>query len=150
MVPCKYQSKLHCQECTFPYHQLCSKFVIANTLFLSKSLLPFTCKQVFPKTSVTWSKDINTAKSVALHYATKYNTPIKKLTLSQVLSLVISNEPIESKVFYIEYSTKAPGDPDKVKSCLLSFIESQSLHNSCISIYINKLIPNFSLDYPLL
>lgn len=149
MLPCKYQTQLKCPLCTFPYHNLCTKFVTANTLSLVKSLLPFKYSKQSPKSSISWSRNADTAKSIALSYCKKFNTSVKKLSLSQVLTIVISNEPIESQVFFIDYSTKAPGDPEKVKSCLLSFIESQSLHNACISIYVNKLIPNFSLDYPL-
>lgn len=148
MQCCKYAKELKCDECTAVYYQKCTKFIVAHAAYLSKSLRPFKFNSKVRVTdSVVWSRDISTAKSAALKFAIKLNSDVKKLTLSQVLSIVISNQEIEGNVFYIEYISKTSGDQDKIKGVLTSFIDDMTLRGACVSIYVGPNITGFNLEY---
>lgn len=144
---CKYAEALKCKGCIFAYHKECKRFVTARAKDLSRDLLPFVLSsKVKISSGVTWSRDKNRAKSVALRYAMKLNSPIKKYTFSQVVSLALSNEPVEAQVIYIEYQTKLSGDTEKLKGVLSSFIENCTLRGAMVSIFVSPSIP-FNLEY---
>ena len=146
-VQCKYSSALKCDECTVVYHKQCKKFVVARAKEISSELVPFQySNKVKIDGRVMWSRDVNKAKSVALKYAIKLNTKIKRLSLSQVISLALSNEFPDERVIYIEHSTKLQGDNEKLKGVLNSFVETITLNGGLVSIYVAPTI-QFNLEY---
>lgn len=145
--PCKYQKVLGCSECVHPFHRECKKFLVARAKEISVELNPFIYTSKVKVTHrVMWSRDENKAKSIALKYALKRNTKIRKYTLAQVISLALSNEPVESDVVYIEYSSKLAGDVDKLKGVLTSFVDSVMLRGGCVSLYVAPSLV-FNVDY---
>lgn len=147
MVPCKYQQTLKCSECNVVFYNECKNFRIAHLQYLSQSLRPFKfSSDIQLNSQVVWSKSVNLAKSAALLYAQKRDSVIKKLTLSQVLNLVINSLDFEAQVVYIECNTKITGDVEKVKSCLISFIETLQLQNCSCAVFVNQQL-GINLDY---
>ena len=90
-----------------------------------------------------WSRDINKAKSVAFRNAQKMNKEVKRLTISQVLSIAISGYDVEGDNFYIDCTQKPFGDTDKVKGVLSSFIEDLMLKGCRVVVYVG--FPNFCI-----
>lgn len=148
MQGCKYSNALKCTECTEVYYTKCKKFITAHAAFLSRNIKPFKFNSsVKVKGDVMWSRDQNKCKSVALKYALKLNSEVKKLSLSQVLSLTMSGSDIEGSIFYIEHTTKSTGDIDKIKGVLTSFIENVTLSGAKVVVFIGQGITGFNLDY---
>ena len=146
-VSCKYASALKCNECTVTYHKQCKKFMVARAKDIASEITPFQfSNKVKIEGKVMWSRDANKAKSVALKYALSLNTKIRRLSLSQVISLALSNEFPDERVVYIEHTTKLQGDNEKVKGVLNSFIETLLLNGCLISIYVTPAIA-FNLEY---
>lgn len=144
---CVYAKKLNCMECNFLYRKQCLKFVVTHAKFLSKELGEFIYNsKVSSSDKVMWSRDENKAKSCALKKALKKNTPIKRYSLSQVISLALNNEPIESRLVYVDCSTKISGDLEKIKGVLLSFIDNLLLIGSDVVVYVSPIF-NMKLDY---
>ena len=147
MQGCKYAEHLKCKECTEVFHKKCKKFNLAHAHFLSRNIKPFLYKKVSETHKVAWSTDQNKLKSLAVKSALSVNSEIKKYTLSQVISLILSNQEVEGKVFYIECSQKVQGDIEKVKSVLTSFIEQQTINDSRVYVFISSVV-NIKLEYP--
>ena len=148
MQCCKYAKSVGCSECNAVYYNKCKNFVLAHAASLTRNIRPFKLdSKVKVTTPVVWSRDINKAKSAACKYALKLNSDVVKLTLSQVLSIVISNQELEGKVFFIDYSTKATGDGEKIKGVLTSFIEDTLLKGACVSLYVGTAVTAFNLEY---
>lgn len=144
---CIYAEPLGCKTCEVSLYKQCKKFIVAHAKFLARDLGKFQYSSKFKlDDSVVWSKDINKSKSAALRYALQCNTSVKRYTLSQVISLTLTNEPIEAKVVYIEYQTKLSGDVDKLKGILVSFVDNILLHNGRVSIFVTPSI-SFNLEY---
>lgn len=135
MTPCKYSKVQKCKSCSVVFYNTCKKFLVAHAAELSQNIRPFKfTRQKFHK--VAYSRDMNAAKSLALEAAIKVNSVVKKLSLSQVISLTISNEEIDGRVFYIECKQKVAGDPDKVMNVLQSFIDKIEYEGGCVFIYV--------------
>lgn len=147
MVPCKYQSALKCDKCNVIFYNECKSFRVAHLQYLSQDIRPFKFKSdLVLNSNVVWSKSVNLAKSAALIYASNRDCKIKKVTLSQVLAIQIDSLEFDAQVCYIECNTRITGDVDKVKSCLVSFIERQILNNCACAVFVNQQL-TFNLDY---
>lgn len=137
MKLCEYARYTHCTECNTLLHKECKKFVVARAKMLCKEVLPFTLnQQVKPKDKFCWGRDVSKVKSACFKYASRIGQPIRKLTINQVLAIVLSNEEFEGRVLYIDYTTKVQGDADKVKGVIQSFIDQQLLRGSYIGICV--------------
>lgn len=145
LQPCIYAIKLNCKCCDVAYFKACKKFLKAHYAFLSRNLHKFTYHKINLKSNVVWSRDENLAKSAALQYAIKCNSEVKVLTLSQVISLTVSNTDVEGKVYFIEYRTKMSGEVDKLTGVLSSFVDKATFNGACVVIFISPSIP-FSLS----
>lgn len=148
MVPCKYAQILKCESCNVCYYNTCKKFVVAHAHDLTKVLQPFTLqKLVSLTTNVVWSPDINKAKSAAMSYCLKDNSEVKRLSTSQVLSIMISNQELTGNVFFIDASSKPTGDLEKVKGVLTSFVDEVVLQGGYVSIYTKLGLFPQNFDY---
>lgn len=148
MQPCKYIETTKCKECTAVYYNSCKKFVAVHTAYLVRAIRPF--KSVASITShkqPVWSKDINKAKTVVLKNTLLLNHEVKKLSISQVLTIAISNQEIEGDNFYIECTQRPFGDPEKVKGVLTSFIDDLLLRGARVVVFVGGNMQNFTLEY---
>lgn len=138
---CVYANKVNCNECAVTFYRSCEKFRRMHNLHLVKDLLPFKAKDIeIPSKRVVMSRDINTIKSVIAKVCIKENVSVKKLTLNQVLNLVLNKDELElGKVVYIECKQKPLGEMDKVISVLSGFVDSCELRG--IKVYIYSALP---------
>lgn len=144
---CKYADLLKCTQCTCAFHIQCKKFIVARAKVLTKELGNFIYNsKVKIAFNVVWTNNENKAKSAALRYALKYNARVKRYSMSQIISIALSNEIIEEKVIYIDYNTKLQGDIEKIKGVLCSFIETSLLRGTKVVVYIAPTI-TVKLDY---
>ena len=148
MQKCKYSERLKCDECTFPFYKECPRFVGAHAMFLSDEIRPFRfVNNLDVPAKVVTSRDMQKAKSAALKFAIRMNQPVKKVTVNQVLNIVLSGLDFEGKVIYIEYAKRVSGDADKVDGVVNSFIENATLRGACISIYLGAEVKIISSNY---
>lgn len=134
---CKFAKYTKCTECNTLLHKECKKFTVARAKMLCKDILPFKLNQeVRPKDNMCWGRDISRVKSACFKYANRCGQSIKKLTINQVLSVVLSGDEVDGRVFFIDYSTKAQGDAEKIKGVLQSFIDQQLLRGNYIALYV--------------
>ena len=147
IIPCKYHGCLKCEQCVHTFHKQCKKFIIAHAKESSREIQPFVyTSKIKVSDRVMWSSNENKAKSLALKYALRINAKVTKYTFSQVISLALSNEPVEASVVYIEYKTKLSGDADKLKGVLTSFIDALILRGAFVSLFISSNI-TLKVDY---
>lgn len=148
MQPCKYIQHTKCKECNAVYYNACKKFVAVHAAYLSRSIRPFKLiPDVNASVKPVWTKDINKAKTVALRNSLELNHELKKYSISQVLTLAITNQEIEGDNFYIECIQKPFGDLEKVKGVMTSFIEELLLHGARVVVYVGPSMSNFNLEY---
>ena len=147
MQPCKYVNITKCESCDAIFYAKCKKFVKVHTEFLVRRITPFKFSKQSLGASVVWSKDMNKSKSAALQFAVSKNSEVMKLSLNQVISLTISNEEIDGKVFYIECASKIQGDLEKVLGVLSSFVDKVMYSGACVSIYVAPSLPLSITEY---
>lgn len=145
--PCKYKNYTKCKSCTAVYYKECKTFQKAHIAFLTRNIRPFHFVHQHFSEHVVWSRDEDKAKSAALQYASSLNQEIKVLSMSQVISLTVSNEEVEGKVFYIDYKAKLSGDSEKVLGVLQSFVDKILFQGGCISIYVGATVSQGPKDY---
>lgn len=124
MNKCNFSEDNRCKECTYVYFKDCPNFRRSHRLSLVKELLPF--KGIDYKGRI---RDVNYAagealvKSCAAKTAISLNTQVKRVTLQQVLYIVVSHEEfIYPKVLFIECTQKPMGEPEKIMAVLTGFI----------------------------
>lgn len=135
---CVYADKVHCTECKEVFYRNCKDFCRMHNLSLVKDIIPFDAKKVgeIPSKNVVVSRDLNRIKSLIAKVCINRNTPVKKLTLNQVLSVVLNKEEVEvGKVLYIECKQKPLSELEKVTTVLSGFVDSCSLKGTTIYIY---------------
>lgn len=137
MQPCIYQNITKCSNCDQIVYARCPLFRRAHLARLLRSIYPFQLQTISTQVSdsIVWSRSADIAKSQAANWALKYNSPVVRISLSQVLSLQISNQEVEGKVFYLDCSSKVSTDVEKVLSVVKSFAERLSFNGCVISIY---------------
>lgn len=135
---CGYAQQNGCKQCSVVYFKECKKFLKAHYSFLARKILPLNFSKQKLHDAVVWSRDEDKAKSAALQYAMKFNCEIKHLSLNQVISLTVTNEDVEGKVFYIDYKQKLTGDSEKIVGVLKSFIDKVSMQGSCVSLFVQS------------
>lgn len=137
MKQCLFAQYVKCTECNVFLYKECKKFVVARSKYLCRDIMPFKLSQKLKVPGkFCWGRDSNKMKSVCLHYANKIGQQVKRVTINQVLSVVLSGDEVDGRVFYVDYSEKVQGDPEKVKGVLQSFIDQQLLRGNCISVYV--------------
>lgn len=146
-MECKYKSVLSCKECNVVYVKQCKKFLVAHAKDMSRELLPFKYNSaVKPTAKVVQSVNQDKAKSAALKFAIEKGLRIRKLSMSQVMSIILSGEDNDYTIVYVECNQKVFADVEKVKSVLQSFVDQVTLHGGRVAIY-NSQITNLRFDY---
>ena len=146
-MSCPYKQIAKCRTCTCDKPQACSIFVVVHAKLLSQELLPFKYNSnVSVESKVMWSRSESVAKSIALKYALKKGSKIKKLTLNQVMSIILTNLDFDYSIVYIECPSKVLADSDKVKSVLSTFVDRTLLTGGRVSIWCSQ-TSCLSLDY---
>lgn len=135
---CKFREVLKCKDCKFIVFRNCPDFKRAYLAFLCKNVKPLKYSKVSVSADVVWSKDANKCKSFLVDKAVEYNTQIVRYTLNQVITIVLSNEDIVGKVFYIDCSSKLNGDTEKLTSVLKSFIDRLELSKCFAGLFVGS------------
>ena len=147
MELCRYAEELKCNKCDVMFYQLCKKFVKQHLGFLCKNIMPFKyIKGIKISGNVYVSRDQDRAKTACLLYAQRLNASVNRISLSQVISLTISNTEVEGRIFYIDASSKIQGDLEKVTGVLRSFIDDVLYKGSVVSVFVGNNSINLS-DY---
>lgn len=140
---CVYSEKFGCTTCDQIFYRNCPKFNKARALSLVKEILPFSATAVgnLPKSfKVIYSASESLVKSYCAKFAISKDFSVKKLTLSQVMSLVIAHEDfLYPKVVFIECKTKPLGDSEKVLSIFNAFIDQCIFNNT--KVFVLSKIP---------
>lgn len=146
-MTCVYKDKIKCSVCEYVYNKQCKKFLVAHAKFMAKELLPFKYNSSLSiKDKVIQSSSKEKAKSAALKYAISKGLPVKKLTLSQVMSIVLNNDEADYNIVYIECAQKVFADVEKVKNVVQSFVDMIILHGGRVSIF-NSQVSNIKFEY---
>lgn len=146
-MTCVYKDKLKCTQCSFIYNKQCKKFLVAHAKVIAQELLPFKYNAALRiRDSVVQSINSDKAKSAALRFAMHKGVHIKKLTMSQVMSIVLNGDATDYDIVYIECSQKVFADQEKVKNVIQSFIETIILHGGRVSIYVSQ-VSNLKFEY---
>ena len=140
MIKCKYSSITKCTECKYVEYRLCKKFRIQHNNFLIRELIPFnysSLKNIPKKNMVSFSRNVDVAKSAAAFMAVRLNKKVTKYTINQAITLMLSAEEFYSSVVYVDCS-KILQDNEKVESVLQSFIDKCLMDGSNIVVFLGK------------
>lgn len=138
---CIYSERFGCKECNQIFYRNCPKFNKAWALSLVKEILPFTAVNIkdVPKSKVYYSASDSFIKTICAKYSISKGFQVKRLTLSQVMSIIIDREEFTfPKVVYLECKTKPLGDNEKVLSVFNAFVD-QCLYNGTKVFILSKI-----------
>jgi len=138
MNGCKYKEACHCKECGYVYFQECRQFILAHAAWLTRSIRPFIKTTLELHSAEVWSKDMNKAKSAATQYALKMNSEVLRYDLNDMITMVMREEDLEGKVFYVEVPRRGQWKAeDQTVKCLSTFISRVKVVGGCVAVYIS-------------
>lgn len=137
-IGCKYKNVCKCKECEHAYFQECSKFVLAHTAWLTRSIRPFVKTTLELHDPIVWGKDMNKVKSAVTQYAMKMNSEVLRYDLNDMITAVMREEDLEGKVFYVEVPRRGVWKAeDQTVKCLSTFISRVKVIGGCCGIYVS-------------
>lgn len=138
---CIFQKYAKCPVCNTVVFRECRKFRLWKAKWILKDLLPIKLTKNFGipllEGRCYYSSNEDTARQVAARIALKLQKPVKKLKINQLISLVLEQEPFDSKITYIEMKPVG-AEAVKVQQVVESFIDKSLFKGDIVVVYNGK------------